>query len=74
MLHTADNTQCSPRSLANCALITSQTTTSQVRLSGRLVWRTRWDQKPDTSGTLLLDFRAPRRRGMEQYLCEGPRM
>ena len=43
------------------------------QLSGRLVWSTRWDQA-DTTGTLLLDFRAPRRRGMEQYLCEGPRM
>lgn len=43
------------------------------QLSGRLVWSTRWDQA-DTTGTLLLDFRAPRRRGMEQYLCHGPRM
>jgi hypothetical protein len=43
------------------------------QLSGRLVWSTRWDQA-DTSGTLLLDFRAPRRRGMEEYLCKGPRM
>jgi hypothetical protein len=43
-------------------------------LSGRLVWRTRWDQKPDTSGTILLDFSAPRRRGLEQSLCHGPRM
>jgi hypothetical protein len=44
------------------------------QVSGRLVWHTRWDQKPDTSGTLILDFRAPRRRTMEQYLCNGPRM
>jgi hypothetical protein len=43
------------------------------RLSGRLVRSTRWDQA-DTSGTLVLEFRAPRRRGMEQYLCHGPRM
>lgn len=44
------------------------------QLSGRLVRHTQWDQKPDTSGTLVLDFRAPRWREMEQYLCEGPRM
>jgi hypothetical protein len=43
------------------------------QLSGRLVWSSRWDQA-DTSGTLLLDFRAPRRREMEQYLCHGLRM
>lgn len=44
------------------------------QLSGDLVRQTRWDQKPDTGGTLLLDFRAPRRRDREQYLCHGPRM
>jgi hypothetical protein len=43
-------------------------------LGGRLVWRTRWDQKPDTTGTLRVDFRAPRWHAMEQYLCNGPRM
>jgi hypothetical protein len=72
-LHAADNTQ--------LAKVVGQLRFDHVtddyvagQLSGHLVWRTRWDQKPDTSGTLRLDFRAPRRRGMEQYLCHGPRM
>ena len=72
-LHAADNTE--------LATVVGQLRFDQVtddyvagQLTGRLVWHPRWDQKPDTSGTLLLDFRAPRRRGMEQYLCEGPRM
>lgn len=43
------------------------------QLSGHLVWSTQWDQA-DTSGTLLLDFRAPRKREMERYLCHAPRM
>jgi hypothetical protein len=43
------------------------------QLRGRLVWGTRWGQA-DTSGTMLLDFRAPRHRSMENYLCESPRM
>jgi hypothetical protein len=71
-LHAPDNTQ--------LATVVGQLRFDQVtddyvagQLSGRLVWSTRWDQA-DTSGTLLLDFRAPRRRGMEQYLCHGPRM
>ena len=71
-LHAPDNTQ--------LAAVVGQLRFDQVtddfvagQLSGRLVWNTRWDQA-DTSGTLLLDFRAPRRRGMEQYLCHGPRL
>jgi hypothetical protein len=43
------------------------------RLSGRLVWHTRWDQA-DTSGSITLDFRAPRQSAVEAYLCHGPRM
>ena len=43
------------------------------RLSGRLVWHTQWDQA-DTSGSIILDFRAPRHGVVEQYLCNGPRM
>lgn len=72
-LHAADDTQ--------LATVVGQVRFDHVtddyvagQLNGRLVWRTRWEQKPDTSGTLLLDFQAPRRRGMEQYLCNGPRM
>jgi hypothetical protein len=72
-LHAPDNTQ-----LAKVVgkLRFDQVTEDYVagQLSGSLVWRTRWDEKPDTSGTLLLDFRAPRRRATEQYLCHGPRM
>jgi hypothetical protein len=43
------------------------------RLSGRLVWHTQWD-RADTSGSIILDFRAPRHGVMERYLCKGPRM
>jgi len=72
-LYAADNTQ--------LATVVGQLRFDRVtvdyvagQLSGRLVWRTRWDQKPDTSGTILLEFSAPRRRGLEQSLCHGPRM
>jgi hypothetical protein len=70
-LYLADDTRVAVLGQLRVDSVTADYIAGQV--SGRLVWWTRWDQKADTSGTLILDFRAPRLRHME-YMCNGPGM